>query len=861
MSTFGTMFRVTTYGESHCASVGAIIDGCPPGMPLSNEDIQPQMTRRRPGQSNLTTPRNEADQVYLQSGIEAGVTLGTPIGLLVRNKDQRPHDYTETDHYPRPSHADWTYLLKYGLKASSGGGRSSARETIGRVAAGTIAERYLKLAYGVEIVAFVSSVGKVHMPESSTDSDLLSEDYLKLLHGLTREKVDENMIRCPHQETADAMEERIMEAKANNDSIGGTVTCVIRRSPVGLGEPVFDKLEATLAHAMLSIPATKGFEIGSGFKGTEAAGSVHNDAFVKKEDGSLGTKTNRSGGVQGGISNGEDIYFKVAFKSPATISQEQTTAKYNGESGVLATRGRHDPCVVPRAVPIVEAMAALVIMDAVLIQNSRAASAALLPPLATPLPPSMSLPPKKEMEQAVDEIVNPAPMDLDSPEPRPETQAGLLSLPSELLDSIFDLAHSIDHRLTGPPSKTLVPSFHRTVYREILVESYDALARLCATARIHPELLSHTRRLDIQIPMREPEYGTPWEEVPPEQAPDEGSIKYLFECLTRLEELEIGGSFRLVEILLMRPNRTYPFTSTLVALDLTSTFTGAAWSSPFGCLARRDPSINDVYTELAKLSIDARGDFGIHLAPPSTRPNQMLVLPKLEELSLTGPVSFPWFTPPMLREYGNLTSLALNETGKLSLLMERLSYVANPSRIRHLELWLSNDDAEPGFDERPISQLAAFTNLDSLVVQGPWVDTTPEFYDTLVSLAPLAHLSFKIDTDVSTDQLARLISSTSAGPGVNQIKRITLDNVDSVRGDTIPRDQGAAAVREVDLIGLGWNLANWSPEFSPRGLRELVQAAKREGVVVDGYAVDSLAVEDAWTEEVRFYNSVVPGDQ
>ncbi|GAA5883258.1 hypothetical protein JCM16303_007333 [Sporobolomyces ruberrimus] len=405
MSTFGQMFRVTTYGESHCASVGAIIDGCPPGMPLSNDDIQPQMTRRRPGQSNLTTPRNEADQVYLQSGIEAGVTLGTPIGLLVRNKDQRPHDYTETDHYPRPSHADWTYLLKYGLKASSGGGRSSARETIGRVAAGTIAERYLKLAYGVEIVAFVSSVGKVHMPESSTDSDLLSEDYLALLHGLTREKVDENMIRCPHQETAEAMEERIMEAKANNDSIGGTVTCVIRRSPVGLGEPVFDKLEATLAHAMLSIPATKGFEIGSGFKGTEAAGSVHNDAFVKKEDGSLGTKTNRSGGVQGGITNGEDIYFKVAFKSPATISQEQTTAKYNGESGVLATRGRHDPCVVPRAVPIVEAMAALVIMDAVLIQNSRAASAALLPPLETPLPPSMSLPPKKEMEAAVDEIV------------------------------------------------------------------------------------------------------------------------------------------------------------------------------------------------------------------------------------------------------------------------------------------------------------------------------------------------------------------------------------------------------------------------------------------------------------------------
>lgn len=347
--------------------------------------------------------------MQIQSGVEAGVTLGTPIGLMVRNKDQRPHDYTETDHYPRPSHADWTYLLKYGIKASSGGGRSSARETIGpyalsvsllyqliglrptgRVAAGAIAERYLKLAYGVEIVAFVSSVGKVHMPDSETDNDLLSEDYLKLLSTITREKVDENSVRCPHQETADLMEEvrtirtcsedamyspnrchqRIVEAKSKADSIGGTVTCVIRRCPVGLGEPVFDKLEAKLAHAMLSIPATKGFEIGSGFKGTEVAGSVHNDAFVKKADGKLGTKTNRSGGVQGGISNGEDIYFKCAmpcrpskvkethpqlvrrvpFKSPATISQEQTTAKYSGEEGVLATRGRHDPCVVPRCV-------------------------------------------------------------------------------------------------------------------------------------------------------------------------------------------------------------------------------------------------------------------------------------------------------------------------------------------------------------------------------------------------------------------------------------------------------------------------------------------------------------------------------
>ncbi|SCZ98448.1 BZ3500_MvSof-1268-A1-R1_Chr7-1g09142 [Microbotryum saponariae] len=405
MSTFGSMFRVTTYGESHCASVGCIVDGCPPGMPLGNGDLQPQLTRRRPGQSALTTPRNEADEVAIQSGVEAGVTLGTPIGMLVRNKDQRPHDYTETDHYPRPSHADWTYLLKYGIKASSGGGRSSARETIGRVAAGAIAEKYLKLAHNVEIVAFVSSVGKVHMPTSKRDDDTDDEDYLALLRSVSRETVDQTTIRCPHPETAKAMEERVMLAKQNNDSIGGTVTCVIRNAPFGLGEPVFDKLEALLAHAMLSIPATKGFEIGSGFRGTELAGSKHNDAFIRRADGSLGTKTNRSGGIQGGISNGEDIYFKVAFKSPATISQDQATAKYDGQDGVLNTRGRHDPCVVPRAVPIVEAMAALVIIDAVLIQNSRRASAAALPPLPTALPPSMSLPTKQQYEKAVDEMV------------------------------------------------------------------------------------------------------------------------------------------------------------------------------------------------------------------------------------------------------------------------------------------------------------------------------------------------------------------------------------------------------------------------------------------------------------------------
>lgn len=340
----------------------------------------------------------------IQSGVEKGVTLGTPIAMLVRNKDQRPHDYSETDFYPRPSHADWTYLLKYGVKASSGGGRSSARETIGRVAAGAVAEKYLRQAYGVEIVAFVSSVGKVHMPTAKEGSDdVLDEDYIKLLKGITRQKVDENNIRCPHKETAARMEERVREASKASDSIGGTVTCVIRNAPAGLGEPVFDKLEAKLAHAMLSIPATKGFEIGSGFAGTELPGSKHNDAFIKGENGSLRTKTNKSGGVQGGISNSEDIYFNVAFKSPATISQEQSTAKYDGQDGVLAARGRHDPCVVPRAVPIVEAMATLVIMDAVLAQHSRQHSMSLLPPVTT-LPPSMVIPPRSVTQKIENEL-------------------------------------------------------------------------------------------------------------------------------------------------------------------------------------------------------------------------------------------------------------------------------------------------------------------------------------------------------------------------------------------------------------------------------------------------------------------------
>ncbi|KAJ2844350.1 bifunctional chorismate synthase/riboflavin reductase [NAD(P)H] aro2, partial [Coemansia brasiliensis] len=361
-------------------SVGCIVDGVPPGLALTEEDIQVQLTRRRPGQSNLTTPRNEKDRVSIQSGCEFGYTLGTPICLTVQNQDQRPRDYTETDLYPRPSHADWTYLQKYGVKASSGGGRSSARETIGRVAAGAIAEKYLREVYGVEIVAFVSSVGTIDMPHSATH-EAGNAEFQQLLSTITREQVDQNAVRCPDDSTAQRMQEEILSCSQEKNSTGGIVTCVIRNAPAGLGEPCFDKLEALLAHAMLSIPATKGFEIGSGFSGTRLMGNEHNDAFVTDSNGRLRTKTNHSGGIQGGISNGENIYFRVAFKPPATISQDQHTVTYDGKEGVLAARGRHDPCVVPRAVPIVETMAAITIMDAVLQQNGRTATRTLLKPI------------------------------------------------------------------------------------------------------------------------------------------------------------------------------------------------------------------------------------------------------------------------------------------------------------------------------------------------------------------------------------------------------------------------------------------------------------------------------------------------
>ncbi|KAM9890368.1 hypothetical protein OXX80_003977 [Metschnikowia pulcherrima] len=368
MSSFGNIFRVTTYGESHCKSVGCIVDGCPPGLDLTEADIQPQLSRRRPGQSALSTPRNEKDRVQIQSGTENGHTLGSPIGMLVLNEDHRPKDYSETDLYPRPSHADYTYIQKYGVKSASGGGRSSARETIGRVAAGAIAEKVLQKANNVEIVAFVSSIGGVSMNRDPRDAK-----FQELLNTITREQVDAvGPVRCPDASVREQMVKEIEKYRDAKDSIGGVVTCVIRNCPVGLGEPCFDKLEATLAHAMMSLPATKGFEFGSGFLGTSMPGSAHNDAFYFSEaENRLRTKTNFSGGVQGGITNGENIYFSVAFKSAATISQEQPTASYDGKHGVLAAKGRHDPSVTPRAVPIVEAMAALVLVDQLLMQKAR----------------------------------------------------------------------------------------------------------------------------------------------------------------------------------------------------------------------------------------------------------------------------------------------------------------------------------------------------------------------------------------------------------------------------------------------------------------------------------------------------------
>jgi len=356
-SSFGTLFRVTTFGESHCPSVGAVVDVCPANLELSVEDIQVQLDRRRPGQSELTTKRDEADQVAILSGVERGRTLGTPIALRVDNRDQRPGDYREMSNVPRPSHADFTYQMKYGIRASSGGGRASARETIGRVAAGAIAEKILQQKHGIEIIAWVSSVGTVDAPEPD-------------LSSINRALVDANDVRCPDSEASDRMRQEILAAKEANDSIGGVVTCICRNVPAGWGEPIFDKLEAMLAHAMLSIPASKGFEVGSGFAGARMRGSEHNDPFIWKES-RLGTSSNYSGGIQGGISNGETILFRTAFKPAATIGQPQTTADFEGVDTEFQARGRHDPCILPRAVPVVESMATLVLIDMAMRQSGR----------------------------------------------------------------------------------------------------------------------------------------------------------------------------------------------------------------------------------------------------------------------------------------------------------------------------------------------------------------------------------------------------------------------------------------------------------------------------------------------------------
>ena len=445
MSTFGTLFRVTTFGESHCRGVGCIIDGVPAMLALTEADIQPQLTRRRPGQSRLTTPREEADVVTIQSGTERGVTLGTPIALFVPNENVRPGDYAETDAVPRPGHADYTYQVKYGVRAASGGGRSSARETIGRVAAGAVAEKWLAREYGTRVVTFVSAVGGVVLPRAAerapggrpwTRAEVDANGTLTLLRhapwaaagdkaaaaaadaadeaaftagtgayaalgaacyeaadgallardgspatplepaALAAARTNELVVlRCPHAPTAAAMATEIRGVKAASDSTGGVLTTVCSGVPVGLGEPVFDKLEAKLAHAMLSLPATKGFEIGEGFAGTALRGSTHNDAFVGAGGGLLRQATNHAGGTLGGISSGADIVFRVAIKPVSTIAQAQATAAFDGTPAVLEAKGRHDACVLPRAPPLVEAMAALVLIDAALMQRARAGAA------------------------------------------------------------------------------------------------------------------------------------------------------------------------------------------------------------------------------------------------------------------------------------------------------------------------------------------------------------------------------------------------------------------------------------------------------------------------------------------------------
>ncbi|MEI6351677.1 MAG: chorismate synthase [Verrucomicrobiota bacterium] len=356
-SQFGHLFRISTWGESHGGGVGVVIDGCPPSIELSEADVQRDLDRRKPGQSEIVTPRQEEDQCRILSGVFQGKTLGTPICIAVTNKDARPEAYSEMATAFRPSHADFTYQAKYGLRNWEGGGRASARETIGRVAAAAVAKKVLAaFAPKLEIVAYVKSI---HEIEAKVDPATV-----------TFEEVENNIVRCPDPEAVPAMIEFIKKIRSEGDSVGGIVECVIRGVPAGLGEPVFDKLEADLAKAMMSLPATKGFEVGSGFASAKMTGSQHNDPF-RMQGGQVRTTTNYSGGIQGGISNGEPIFFRIAFKPTATIMRPQQTVTVSGEETELSARGRHDPCVLPRAIPMVEAMAALVLCDHALRQRGQ----------------------------------------------------------------------------------------------------------------------------------------------------------------------------------------------------------------------------------------------------------------------------------------------------------------------------------------------------------------------------------------------------------------------------------------------------------------------------------------------------------
>jgi len=346
-NTYGKIFRITTFGESHGTGVGVVLDGCPAGIAINEEYIQEQLDRRRPGQSKITTQRQEADEVRILSGVFEGLSTGTPICLVVYNADARSKDYSHIAEKFRPSHADYTYHQKYGVRDYRGGGRSSARETLARVASGAIAMQILK-QLGIEIFSYVSQAGPVKLNKSYQELDL--------------SKIEDNIVRCPDNDVAEEMIAFIDETRKNRDTVGGVVSCVIKGVPAGLGEPVFDKLHAELGKAMLSINAVKGFEYGSGFEGVEKYGSQHNDEFYV-ENGKVKTRTNYSGGIQGGISNGEDIYFRVAFKPVATLMMDQDSIDIHGNNVTVSGKGRHDPCVVSRAVPIVDAMAALVITD------------------------------------------------------------------------------------------------------------------------------------------------------------------------------------------------------------------------------------------------------------------------------------------------------------------------------------------------------------------------------------------------------------------------------------------------------------------------------------------------------------------